>query len=51
VQLAQLTRVKSRLEPGVGGDYRIYEHERDDLRKLGRHSMEAKKEDAEEVDE
>ncbi|KIW88957.1 uncharacterized protein Z519_10441 [Cladophialophora bantiana CBS 173.52] len=35
------TRVRSLLEPCVGGDYRIYEHERDDLRRLGHHSLEA----------
>jgi hypothetical protein len=31
---------RSLLEPCVGGDYRIYEHERDDLRRLGRGSLE-----------
>ncbi|ETI29472.1 hypothetical protein G647_01925 [Cladophialophora carrionii CBS 160.54] len=30
---------RSLLEPCVGGDYRIYEHERDDLRRLGRRSL------------
>ena len=39
MHLGQQIRVKSLLEPCVGGDYRIYEHERDDLRDLGRRSM------------
>ncbi|OCT47458.1 DNA polymerase sigma subunit [Cladophialophora carrionii] len=30
---------RSLLEPCVGGDYTIYEHERDDLRRLGRRSL------------
>ncbi|KIW74663.1 hypothetical protein Z517_11433 [Fonsecaea pedrosoi CBS 271.37] len=37
----QRTRPPSLLESCVGGDYRIYEHERDDLRRLGHHSLEA----------
>lgn len=32
----QRSRVQSLLEPLVGGDYRIYEHEREDLRRFGR---------------
>ncbi|KIY02519.1 uncharacterized protein Z520_00984 [Fonsecaea multimorphosa CBS 102226] len=40
-QSEQRTRARSLLEPCVGGDYRIYEHERDDLRRLGHHSLEA----------
>ncbi len=31
---------RSLLENCIGGDYRIYEHERDDLRRLGRGSLE-----------
>ena len=35
---------RSLLEPCIGGDYRIYEHERDDLRRFGRESLEKRKE-------
>ncbi|OAP58882.1 hypothetical protein AYL99_06179 [Fonsecaea erecta] len=38
-QPGQRTRARSLLEPCLGGDYRIYEHERDDLRRLGQHSL------------
>ncbi|KIW28637.1 uncharacterized protein PV07_08281 [Cladophialophora immunda] len=40
-QSEQRRRARSLLGPCVGGDYRIYEHERDDLRRLGHHSLEA----------
>ncbi|KAJ9611442.1 hypothetical protein H2200_004626 [Cladophialophora chaetospira] len=36
----QHTGARSLLESCIGGDYRIYEHERDELRRLGRSSSE-----------
>jgi hypothetical protein len=36
--------ILSLLEPCIGGDYQIYEHERDDLRRCGRSSLRAAKE-------
>ena len=38
--LEQSSGIRSLLEPCVGGDYRIFEHERHDLRRVGRGSLE-----------